>query len=138
MTALDLAARIAAGELSAGEALEQAISLTEAVDARLNAVTRTLYDEARAEIAAGLPEGPFTGVPFPLKDLSISYAGVPTTGGSRAMVDMPAPRDSELMRRYRAAGMVAYCKTNTPRTRLARDDRAAAFRAVPEPLEPGA
>jgi len=114
MTALNLAARIAAGELSAGEALEEAISRTEAVDARLNAVTRTLYDEARAEVAAGLPEGPFTGVPFPLKDLSISYAGVPTTGGSRAMMDMPAQRDSELMRRYRAAGMVAYCKTNTP------------------------
>ena len=114
MTALDLAARIATGELSADEALERAILRTEAVDARLNAVTRTLYDEARAEIAAGLPQGPFAGVPFPLKDLSIAYGGVPTTGGSRALKDIPAPRDSELMRRYRAAGLVAYCKTNTP------------------------
>ncbi len=114
MTALGLAARIASGALSAADALEDAIAQAEAVDARLNAVTRRLYDEARAEVAAGLPDGPFTGVPLPLKDLSIAYGGVPTTGGCRALADIPAPRDSELMRRYRAAGLVAYCKTNTP------------------------
>ncbi len=113
-TALDLAARIAAGELSASEALEAAIARTEAANERLNAVTRPLHDEARAEVAAGLPDGPFTGVPFPLKDLSIFYGGVPTSAGSRTQVDAPAARDSELMRRYRAAGLVAYCKTNTP------------------------
>ena len=114
MRALELASRIAAGEVTPAEALEDAIARTDEVDGRLNAVTRRLHGEARAEVGAGLPEGPFRGVPYPLKDLSITYAGVPTSAGSRLAVDTPAPRDSELMRRYRAAGLVAYCKTNTP------------------------
>ena len=114
MRALELASRIAAGEVTPAEALEDAIARTDEVDGRLNAVTRRLHGEARAEVGAGLPEGPFRGVPYPLKDLSITYAGVPTSAGSRLAVDTPAPRDSELMRRYRAAGLVAYCRTNTP------------------------
>jgi len=94
VTALDLAARIASGAVSAAEALEEAIARAEAANARLNAIVRPLYDEARAEIAAGLPDGPFTGVPLPLKDLSIAYGGVPTTGACRALA--PAGREERM------------------------------------------
>ena len=73
-----------------------------------------MYDRARATIASGTPAGPFGGVPFLLKDLLAMYAGVPTSSGNRLLRDIPARDDSEIVRRYRDAGLVILGKTNTP------------------------
>ena len=54
---------------SPGELLEAAIERVEARNAKVNAVTMPLYDYARQAIADGLPDGPFRGVPFLMKDL---------------------------------------------------------------------
>ncbi len=62
--AVGLAQLVAAGEVSAGELLDEAVRRTEAVNGALNAVTQKHYEEARAAFAAGLPRGPFTGVRF--------------------------------------------------------------------------
>ncbi|HSO19913.1 MAG TPA: amidase family protein, partial [Desulfosarcina sp.] len=56
----------------------------------------------------------FAGVPFLLKDLLENYAGVPETRGSKAFRDHVSDRDSELVRRYKRAGLVTLGKTNTP------------------------
>jgi hypothetical protein len=80
----------------------------------MHAVVTKMYDQARAAMAAGLPDGPFTGVPFMLKDLGVLYAGVRTTNGSRLFVDFVADHDSTLVARYKAAGLVIMAKTNTP------------------------
>ena len=62
--ALALAADIRAGDLDPADVLEQAIGRIEAHDPELNAMVATRFDEARAEVAAGLPDGPMRGVPI--------------------------------------------------------------------------
>ena len=64
------------------ELVEAGIERIERLNPTLNAVITTMYDEARAAAAWELPDGPFSGVPFLLKDLSAYYAGVRMTSGS--------------------------------------------------------
>ena len=117
--ATDLAALVRDGDVSPGELLDAAIDQIQARNPAINAVIHTMYDEARATIAAGLPDGAFTGVPFLLKDLGAQYKGVPTTSGSRLFRDTVPDHDSNLVSRYRAAGLVICGKTNTPELGLA-------------------
>jgi len=111
--ALGLAGLVASREVEPREVLEAAISRIEAVNPRLNAIVQKLYDRARDEVARELP-GPFHGVPFLLKDLLALLQGTCTTNGCRMYLGQIAPRDSELVRRQRAAGLVVVGKTNTP------------------------
>ena len=69
---------------------------------------------ARAAIAKGLPKGPFTGVPWLLKDLNTYIAGELTEGGSRFYKGFRATVTSELVRRIEAAGFVVFGKTTVP------------------------
>jgi amidase len=112
--ALDLAQLIKKGDISAFELLEVAISRVEKRNPRFNAVVTKMYDQARTSIALGLPEGPLKGVPFLLKDLGVFYKGVPTTYGCRLFAEAVPDHDSELVARYRKAGLVIFGKTNTP------------------------
>ena len=56
------------------ELLDEAIARTAKVDPQINAVVVKHYDYAERQIDKGLPDGPFTGVPFLLKDLDLSRA----------------------------------------------------------------
>lgn len=96
------------------ELVEAAVERIERVNAKINAVVTPMYDEARETANSELPAGPFTGVPFLLKDLDATYAGVRHTEGSAFMKDYVASQDSELVRRYKMAGLVIAGKTNTP------------------------
>src|SRR4029453_8699078 len=87
--ATGLAELVRRRQISPGELLNAAIERVEARNAAVNAVTMPLYDYGRAAIAKGLPDGPFTGVPFLMKDLSASIAGVPMTRSSRFFADAP-------------------------------------------------
>jgi Asp-tRNA(Asn)/Glu-tRNA(Gln) amidotransferase A subunit family amidase len=69
---------------------------------------------ARRAIAAGLPKGPFAGVPYLLKDVTTQLAGAPTTGGSRVFAKVVSLDDSALVADYKRAGFVIFGKTNTP------------------------
>jgi amidase len=111
---LGLAELVRDGAISARELLEAAIARIGSRDPELNAVVTPLYDAARAAIAAGLPEGPFSGVPFLVKELVASVAGSATTSASRLYQhNMPAA-DSEIVARMRRAGLVIAGKTNSP------------------------
>jgi amidase len=112
--ALGLAELVQKREVKPEELLEEAQKRVDAVNPRLNAVVRPMFDEARQTLAAGVPEGPFAGVPFLLKDLITTYAGVPFTSGSRFFKDYIPKQDSELLKRIKAAGLVVCGKTNTP------------------------
>ena len=115
------------------ELVEAAIVRIERLNAQLNAVVTPMYDIAR-EVASGpLPEGPFTGVPFLLKDLTASYAGVPMTSGSVFLKDYVAPVDSELVVRYKRAGFVVAGKTNTPEFGLLPTTEPRLFGATHNP-----
>ena len=96
------------------ELLDAAIERVESRTADVNAVVSRLYEEARRAIAAGLPDGPFTGVPFLLKDIGALLTGAGTTFGSRMFTTFVADHDSELVARYRRSGLVIFGKTNTP------------------------
>src|SRR6059036_1258841 len=87
--ALGLAALVKSGTVTPLELLESAIALVEEQNPRINAVVMRLYDYGRQQIADGLPDGPFRGVPFLLKDLTAVLAGVPMTRGSRFFADSP-------------------------------------------------
>ena len=58
------------------ELVEAAIARIEQVNPEINAVVTPMYDLARTAAVGELPDGPFTGVPFLLKDLGATYAGV--------------------------------------------------------------
>jgi amidase len=111
---LGLAGLIRKKEISAEAVCETAIARIEALNPKLNAVVTPMYDHARAAIRRGLPDGPFRGVPFLLKDLLAAYAGVPLTNGSRAYQNHVPAQDSEMVTRFKRAGTVILGKTNTP------------------------
>jgi Asp-tRNA(Asn)/Glu-tRNA(Gln) amidotransferase A subunit family amidase len=111
---LGLAELIRQKAVTPDEVLDAAIARVEARNPLLNAVVMELYDHARQAIAAGLPDGPFSGVPFLLKDLGSALAGARTTRGSKFFAGLPAQtQDSVHVTRLKQAGLVIYGKTNT-------------------------
>ncbi len=111
--AMALADLVRRRKVSALEVLQASINAAERLNPDLNAIITPLYDQAKAQLEAGLPEGPFYGVPFLVKDLAVSMRGVPTTMGSRlAEKNVPA-FDSEIISRYRRAGLVIMGRTNS-------------------------
>jgi len=115
--AIDLAGMIASGDVSASEVLEAAINRAAQCNLQLNAIVTTMYDQAR-EVAAKGPSGPLAGVPFLVKDLNM-VEGVRNSMGSRMWSEFIPDHDSEIVKRYRAAGLVLFGKTNTPEVGLA-------------------
>jgi amidase len=110
-----LAELVRTGQATPQELLDEAIHHIDLLNPQLNAVVHKMYDRARAEVAAGLPNGPFAGVPFLVKDLVPStVAGEPQSNGTRLLRNWGPAQDSELVRRWRAAGLVVVGKTNTP------------------------
>jgi len=74
-----------------------------------------MYDSARdaaREADTHRTPAPFRGVPFMLKDLLANCSGVPTTCASRFLDGIPANHDSELVLRFRRAGLISIGKTN--------------------------
>ncbi|GAB7183925.1 hypothetical protein ATKI12_3756 [Kitasatospora sp. Ki12] len=114
LDATDQAALVRAGTVSAEELVTAAIARIERLDPGLNAVITPAFDRALDQVRAGLPDGPFRGVPYLLKDLATEQAGVRFTEGSAFLRDHVSRRDQELVRRLRAAGLVLLGKTNTP------------------------
>jgi amidase len=133
--ALATAEAIRAGELSARDAAEEAIARIEEANPRLNAVVGHRYDAALAEIDAGLPAGPLSGVPFLIKDLGSEVAGLPATGGSRLFADRVAAADSELVRRYKRAGLVVLGTTNVPELGLNASTESQLFGPAHNPRD---
>jgi amidase len=111
--ALGLAELVRKGEVTPSELLDEAIARLDAVEPKINAVPVRHDDFARDQIARGLPDGPFRGVPFLLKDLSM-LAGTRTTYGSRAYRDYVPDHSNTLVERHLKAGFAIFGKTATP------------------------
>jgi amidase len=128
-----LAELVAKKEVTPGELLEAAVARVEERNPRLNAVVQRMYDEARAAIARGLPQGPFTGVPYLIKDLGALYAGTVTTAGSAFFRDMVADHDTEMVVRLKRAGLVIFGKTSTSELGLSTSSETRLFGATRNP-----
>lgn len=111
---LGLAELVRKRKVSPSELLDAAIARAEAMNPRFNFMAQKHYDFARRAIAEGLPQGPFTGVPWLLKDLNTYIAGELTEGGSRFYKGYRASVTSELAVRHMRAGFVIFGKTTTP------------------------
>jgi amidase len=108
------AAPVRTGAVSPSELVGDAIARMEKLNPQLNAVIHELFDRALAEAAGDLPDGPFRGVPFLLKDLGAELAGTPFCEGTDFAGDYRSSITQELTARFQRAGLVVCGKTNTP------------------------
>jgi amidase len=111
---LGLAELVRKKEIKPSELVEEAISRIEKLNPQLNAVIHKMYELARKAADGDLPDGPFKGVPFLIKDIGMACAGVRLTSGSRFLKDFIPDHDSEMVKRFKAAGVAIVGKTNTP------------------------
>src|SRR6202521_3022634 len=109
-----LAGLIAKGEVGAKDVLDSAIARAEQVNPAINAIVHKQYDRARATIGNGLPDGPFKGVPFLIKDLAVLETGEPARLGSSLYADFVADHDSAYVTRCKKAGLVIMGGSSTP------------------------
>jgi amidase len=113
LTATEQADLVRRREVTPAELVEIYLDRIERLDPQLNAYVTVCVDEARAAAAGTLPDGPFRGVPLPIKDLN-ETAGIRTTYSSRAFADYVPAFDGAVVRRLKEAGFVVLGKTNTP------------------------
>jgi amidase len=113
LTATEQAALVRRGEATPVELVENCLERIERLDPELNAFVTVCADKALAAAAGELPDGPFRGVPLPIKDLH-ETAGIRTTFSSRAFADYVPDFDVAVVRRLKQAGFVVLGKTNTP------------------------
>ena len=110
---IGLADLVRTKQVSAGELLDEAIARTARVDPEINAVVVRHDDFAKRQIDKGLADGPFTGVPFLLKDLEI-LEGTRTTFGASVYKDNVADHSGTLAQRFLDAGLTIFGKTSSP------------------------
>ncbi|MEO0908509.1 MAG: amidase family protein [Pseudomonadota bacterium] len=116
--ALETASAIRAGHLSAAEAVDAAILRVEHLDTAINALAVPDFERAAARAKAMDEAGPsedqpLFGVPMTIKE-SFEVEGLQSCWGHEELADYIAPRDSELVRRLKAAGAIIIGKTNVP------------------------
>ncbi|HZR98603.1 MAG TPA: amidase [Chloroflexota bacterium] len=114
----EAADRLRQRALSPVALLDAMVARTAAVEPRLNAYVRPMFDQARAEaeaaereIAAGQYRGPLHGIPVALKD-NYWTRGVTTAAGAKLLADFVPPEDGAVVAKLRAAGAIISGKTN--------------------------
>ncbi len=130
---------VRSGRASPVELVDAAVARIERINPELNAVIHERFDRARAEAAGALPDGPFRGVPFLLKDLDGTSAGDPYHAGTRFLRDhhYVAEHDTWLTARFRAAGLVVLGRTNTPELGLIPSTEPEVTGPTRNPWDPG-
>src|SRR3954451_16934704 len=117
LDATDLADLVRRRDVIHAELLDATIARLEHLEPKLNGMMEWTLDRARQE-ASGLLHGPFAGVPFLLKDNMHVASGIPYHNGSRIWRGWIPPRDSELVRRFKAAGLIVLGTTKVPELSL--------------------
>jgi len=134
--ALGLAELVRSRRVSAEELLDEAIARAERVNPTLNALIARCYEGARAAARSGLPDGPFTGVPFVAKDLGPELAGLPMTMGSRYFSRYVPAHDDEFFTRVKRSGLNIFGKSSTPEFGLLPYTEPVLFGACRNPWNP--
>ncbi|RZM30135.1 MAG: amidase, partial [Sphingomonas sp.] len=119
------------------ELVDAAIERVEQLDDRLNAVVFRDFERARSVAAGPLPPGPFTGVPFLVKDFGIGVEGWPRTNGSRFCAQVVDAADTGLTSRYRAAGVVMLGRGSSSEYGIVGNVETALHGATRNPWNPG-
>lgn len=118
--AAELARLIAAGHVSASEAVNRHIERIEEVNPKINAVVWPMFDRARAEavnadaaVKTGASRGPLLGVPMTIKD-QFQVEDAPSTWGLPSRAGQVSKQDGPLVKRLRDAGAIVLGITNVP------------------------
>lgn len=114
MDAIDIAQAIANKELSVDDVVDAAIERMDKRNGHINAVVTPMISRWKDDFKQAPQDSVLYGVPFLLKDLVAAYEGVPFSCGSRVLVDYIPDHDSEMVKRFKQAGLVHLGKTNTP------------------------
>jgi amidase len=125
-------------EVSPLEIVDAAIERAEQLEPSLNAIAHRLFDEARvAACSPSLPDGPFRGVPFLLKDIGARQRGVPQTRGNRALrlAGIVSPDDTPLGSRFRSAGLITMGVSNISEFGLLATTQPLAFGETRNPWD---
>ncbi len=138
LCAVDKAALVRAGEVSARELVQASLDEIERLNPTLNAFVALAAERALAEADRVGPGDarPLCGVPVGIKDLLSATEGLPTTEGSAAFGDWVADHDSVHVRRLREAGAIVVGKTNTPELGLRPVTENARYGATRNPWDP--
>lgn len=139
LSAVEQAALVRTGELSARELVEASLLRIEQLNPELNAFSHVCAERALAQadrVRVG-DARPLCGVPIGIKDLLSATEGIPTSEGSSAFGDWIADHDSAHVRRLREAGAIIVGKTNTPELGLRPVTENARFGATRNPWSPG-
>jgi amidase len=130
---------VRSGQIAPQALVEAALARIERINPQLNAVIHRMDEKARAAAASpALPDGPFRGVPFLVKDAVCYTDGDPYHLGMRFLKEREhvARGDTELARRLRAAGFVFVGKTNTPELAMSATTEPLAYGATRNPWSP--
>jgi fatty acid amide hydrolase len=140
--AREIAMHVAAGELSAREAVEERVRRIEEANSRLNAVVVPLFDRALGEADAadaarsrGEPLGPLHGVPITIKEQFL-VADTPTTVGLPSRASHRAAEDGPLVGRLRQAGAIVLGKTNVSQLLIYHESDNPVYGRTNNPWDP--
>lgn len=133
LDATAIAALVKSGDVSAKEVFDTAMARIEALEPHLNTIVHPHFDLAEADIDAGLPDGPFKGVPFLIKNTGIAVRGMEMSTGCKLFKGHVDQADCTLVARYRSAGLVILGKSNTPEFALSFATEPREFGATRNP-----
>jgi amidase len=132
LDAVAMAELVQSRQVKPAELLDAALAEIERLNPKINAVVVPMAEPARAALG---DTGPLAGVPFLLKDFLALYKGVPTSGGARFYARDVAAIDSELVRRYRRAGLSIVGKANSSEFAIAASSEGRLFGATRNPWD---
>ncbi|MFV0423821.1 amidase [Oleidesulfovibrio sp.] len=113
--AVALCALIRSGQIHPAEILDTVFTAIEALNPALNAIVHPMQQQAFNELRHVAPDAPLAGVPYLLKDLGPSYAGVPTRMACMALKEGYIPQeDSYLTHKFRSLGAIPVGKSASP------------------------
>jgi hypothetical protein len=125
--AMGLGELVNKGEVTADELLDTALEIARKVEPKVGSLCHVEEETARRRIKAGLPKGPFTGVPFVLKDIKAAAEDIPMSLGSKFFANTKTPFDGEIVKRYREGGLVIFGRSTTSELALYIGTEADAY-----------